>query len=312
MKTIRIANGQGFWGDMLEAPVRQVEAGPLDYLTLDYLAEVTMSIMQKQRSRNPDARLRDGLRALMTRILPQLVVERGIKVVANAGRRESRGVHGSGAAVVSRTLGLQRASPSASSTAMTSSTASTTLIARGERFANMDTGEPLSTVRDRVTRAPTSISARARSSRRSTAARRSSSRAAAPIPGLALGSDDPRVRLEARRLGPPRRRHRSPATSSSAARSAPAATAPTGSRSPTWRTSAIRLSRPTPNGDVRHHQALGTGGRVTRAVIKEQLVYEMGDPHEYITPDCSGRFHHAPALARRRRPRAALRDSRPA
>jgi hypothetical protein len=41
---IRIANGQGFWGDWLEAPVRQVEQGPIDYLVLDYLAEVTMSI----------------------------------------------------------------------------------------------------------------------------------------------------------------------------------------------------------------------------------------------------------------------------
>jgi hypothetical protein len=44
---IRIASGQGFWGDQLDAPRRQVEGGPIDYLMLDYLAEVTMSIMQK-------------------------------------------------------------------------------------------------------------------------------------------------------------------------------------------------------------------------------------------------------------------------
>ena len=43
---VRIASGQGFWGDMLDAPVRQVEGGQIDYLMLDYLAEVTMSIMQ--------------------------------------------------------------------------------------------------------------------------------------------------------------------------------------------------------------------------------------------------------------------------
>jgi hypothetical protein len=41
---IRIANGQGFWGDWLEAPVRLVDQGPIDYLVLDYLAEVTMAI----------------------------------------------------------------------------------------------------------------------------------------------------------------------------------------------------------------------------------------------------------------------------
>ena len=50
---IRIANGQGFWGDWLEAPVRLVEQGPLDYLALDYLAEVTMSILQKQKQADP-------------------------------------------------------------------------------------------------------------------------------------------------------------------------------------------------------------------------------------------------------------------
>ncbi len=48
----RIASGQGFWGDWLEAPVRQVEAGSIDYLVMDYLAEITMSIMQKQRARD--------------------------------------------------------------------------------------------------------------------------------------------------------------------------------------------------------------------------------------------------------------------
>ena len=52
---IRIAAGQGFWGDLPDAPVRQVQDGPIDYLMLDYLAEVTMSIMQKQRARDPNA-----------------------------------------------------------------------------------------------------------------------------------------------------------------------------------------------------------------------------------------------------------------
>ena len=50
---IRIGSGQGYWGDWQEAPLLQVESGPLDYLVMDYLAEVTMSIMQKQKSRNP-------------------------------------------------------------------------------------------------------------------------------------------------------------------------------------------------------------------------------------------------------------------
>ena len=52
---LRIANGQGFWGDSVDAPARLVEEGPLDVLTLDYLAEVTMSILQKLKSRDPRA-----------------------------------------------------------------------------------------------------------------------------------------------------------------------------------------------------------------------------------------------------------------
>ena len=52
-RIVRIAAGQGFWGDWLEAPRRQVEGGPIDYLMLDYLAEVTMSILQKQMQRDP-------------------------------------------------------------------------------------------------------------------------------------------------------------------------------------------------------------------------------------------------------------------
>jgi hypothetical protein len=49
---IRVASGQGFWGDLLSAPVDQVRGGDIDYLMLDYLAEVTMSILQKQKSRD--------------------------------------------------------------------------------------------------------------------------------------------------------------------------------------------------------------------------------------------------------------------
>ena len=65
-----VANGQGFWGDSILGPVRLVHEGPLDYLTLDYLAEVTMSIMQKLSRRDPAGRLRDRLRRMLDRVLP--------------------------------------------------------------------------------------------------------------------------------------------------------------------------------------------------------------------------------------------------
>ena len=55
MKRTIIANCGGFWGDDPAAPRRQVEGGPVNYLVMDYLAEVTMAILQKQRARNRSA-----------------------------------------------------------------------------------------------------------------------------------------------------------------------------------------------------------------------------------------------------------------
>src|ERR1700691_773221 len=81
---IRIANGQGFWGDSPDAPIDQVRRGPIDYLTLDYLAEVTMSILQKQRSRDPEAGYARDFVDVVDRVLPDLVTK-DVRLVANAG-----------------------------------------------------------------------------------------------------------------------------------------------------------------------------------------------------------------------------------
>jgi len=81
---IRIANAQGFWGDSLEAPLEQLRGGPIDYLTLDYLAEVTMSILQKQYARDPKTGYARDFPQMIERGAKE-IVERGVKVVANAG-----------------------------------------------------------------------------------------------------------------------------------------------------------------------------------------------------------------------------------
>ena len=83
-KTVRIANGQGFWGDSVDAPVRLINEGPLDYLTLDYLAEVTMSILQKLYRRDPTRGYATDFIELIRRTLPTLL-EKQVRVVANAG-----------------------------------------------------------------------------------------------------------------------------------------------------------------------------------------------------------------------------------
>ncbi len=81
---IRIASGQGFWGDRFDAPIDQVRKGPIDYLVLDYLAELTMSILQKKKMRNPALGYAEDFVAVMEEILPD-IVEKNIKVITNAG-----------------------------------------------------------------------------------------------------------------------------------------------------------------------------------------------------------------------------------
>ena len=81
---IRIASGQGFWGDRADAPVDQVRKGPIDYLIMDYLAEVTMSIMQKQKMRDPKLGYARDIIPLMKEIIPD-IIDNNIKIITNAG-----------------------------------------------------------------------------------------------------------------------------------------------------------------------------------------------------------------------------------
>ena len=83
-KIIKIANGQGFWGDSSQAPIDLVENADIDYLTMDYLAEVTLSIMQKQKNKNPNAGYARDFILFLNQTLA-MIKEKNIKVVTNAG-----------------------------------------------------------------------------------------------------------------------------------------------------------------------------------------------------------------------------------
>ena len=146
--TIRIAAGQGFWGDLPDAPVSQVERGPIDYLMLDYLAEVTMSIMQKQKARDRTAGYARDFVPLMKQILAACV-ERDIKVIANAG---GVNVEGCAEAVqeTARDLGLHGRLKIGIVTGDDIMDRIDDLLGRRIDLRNMDTGEPLVTVRDRI------------------------------------------------------------------------------------------------------------------------------------------------------------------
>ena len=136
---IRIANGQGFWGDWLEAPVRQIEQGPIDYLGLDYLAEVTMSILQKQKRADPSQGYARDFVALMERVGARLG---SVRVIANAGGVNPRAC---AEAVV-------RAAPGRKVAVVTGDDIYGRLddmLARGVEMRDLDTGEPLASIRER-------------------------------------------------------------------------------------------------------------------------------------------------------------------
>src|SRR2546421_4906346 len=85
MRPVRIGNGCGFWGDNLDAPIVLAEQGRLDYLTLEYLAELTMSILALQKQRDPAAGYATDFLDVLERLAPILKTQPQMRVVTNAG-----------------------------------------------------------------------------------------------------------------------------------------------------------------------------------------------------------------------------------
>jgi len=81
---LRIANCSGFYGDRLLAAREMVDGGPIDFLTGDYLAELTMSILWRTRQRDPDRGYASTFVTQMEHVLGTCL-DRGIKIVSNAG-----------------------------------------------------------------------------------------------------------------------------------------------------------------------------------------------------------------------------------
>ncbi|MBV8818295.1 MAG: DUF1446 domain-containing protein, partial [Acidobacteriaceae bacterium] len=143
---IRIANGQGFWGDSLEAPVEQVRRGPIDYLTLDYLAEVTMSILQKQRMRDPKTGYARDFVEMIGCVLPD-IKSRAIRVIANAG-----GVNPAACRDAVLAIAGNQGIPINVATVAGDDIMDRLddFLARGISLKNMETGAPLDTIRSQV------------------------------------------------------------------------------------------------------------------------------------------------------------------
>lgn len=278
---IRIANGQGFWGDWLEAPVRLVEQGPIDYLVLDYLAEVTMSIVQKQKQADPSLGYARDFPPLIGRIAARMK-ERRVRVVANAG----------GVNPVACAREVKRLAPELKVAVVLGDDVYDRIddfLGRGLDLKNLDTAEPLTVIRPHITSANAYIGA-------------------FPLAeALATGADvviAGRSTDTALALAPmvhefgwrPDQFHLLAAGTIAGHIVECGAQCTGGNCIADWKTIpdfaniGYPIIEAEPDGSfviTKHH---GTGGRVSQDTVKEQLLYELGDPHNYITPDCIADF----------------------
>jgi len=286
-QVVRVAAGQGFWGDWLEAPRRQVEGGPVDYLMLDYLAEVTMSILQKQKERDPRMGYARDFIGAMESVLPA-VVERGVRVIANAG-----GVNPVACAEAIRALAAERGAGGKVRIGVVTGDdllpRLDALIAAGHPLANMETGEPLSTVRERVLSANAYIG--------STPIVEALGRGAQVV--ITGRSTDTALTMAPLRYEfgwAPDDWDRLAAGIIAGHIIECGAQCSGGNCLIDWKNipDLANVGYPIVNGnpdgtfEISKHP--GAGGRISVPSVTEQLVYEMGDPHAYITPDVVADF----------------------
>jgi hypothetical protein len=286
-RIVRVASGQGFWGDWLDAPRRQVEGGPVDYLMLDYLAEVTMSILQKQKERDPRMGYARDFIGAMESVLPA-VVERGVRVIANAG-----GVNP--VACAHAVLDVARARGAAAKLKVGVVTGDDLLprldelIATGHPLANMETGEPLDAVRDRVLSANAYIGstpiveALARGANVVVTGRSTDTALTmAPLRYEFGWAADDWDRLAAGIIAG----HIIECGAQCSG----------GNCLYDWRNVpdlanvGYPIVEASADGTFVITKHPGTGGRINVPSVSEQLVYEMGDPRSYITPDVVADF----------------------
>lgn len=283
---IKIASGQGFWGDLLEAPVQQVTKGNVDYLVMDYLAEVTMSILQKQKNRNPNLGYARDLPELMKKILP-ICVDKKIKVITNGG-----GVNPVACADAILKIAVELNIDKLSIAVILGDDIKDRvdeIIDSGAELNNMETGEPIKIIKDKILSANVYFGA-------------------APIvKALEQGADiviTGRTTDTGLTLAPMIYEFgwKSDDYDLLSAGTIAGHILECGAQSTggnflgDWQSIknmaeiGFPIAEAFPNGEVIITKHNNTGGKVSFETIAEQLVYEIGNPKEYITPDCVADF----------------------
>lgn len=283
---IRIASGQGFWGDLLTAPYDQVTKGPVDYMMMDYLAEVTMSIMQKQKRKDPNLGYAKDLVPLMEKILP-IITKKNIKVITNGGGvnptacrdaifavAKKLGIKGLRIGVVLGDDILDRLDE---------------LKKKGVLLNNMETGDSLDVVREKVMSAnvyfgawPIVEALKQGAQIIITGRTTDTGLTLAPMIYEFGWKQDDWDRIAAGTVAGHILECGGQASG--------------GNFSADWRSVpdlahiGFPIAEAFPNGEVIITKHENTGGLVSRQTVTEQLMYEIGNPANYITPDCVADF----------------------
>lgn len=283
--TVRIANGQGFWGDLPRAPLDQARKGPIDYLVMDYLAEVTMSILHKQKRRDESLGYARDFLEVVDSLLP-LVHQQRFKIIANAGGANPR-------ACQNRVIDLAR-KKNLSGVRVAVVTGDDIierideLHAQNISFAHMETGAPIDSVRSRLVSAnaylgyaPIAQALQANADIVITGRTTDAALTLAPLVYEFGWEPDDWNCLAAGIV---------------AGHVLECGAQASGGNFTDWTDipDLARIGFPIvearANGSFVVTKHDGTGGRVSKATVTEQLVYEIGDPTRYLTPDCTADF----------------------
>ncbi|MCS7166771.1 MAG: acyclic terpene utilization AtuA family protein [Gemmatales bacterium] len=284
-KTIRVGNGCGFWGDQLDAPVFLVERGALDFLTLEYLAELTMSILAQQRQRDAQLGYATDFIEVLDRLCPLWRRQENLRIITNAGGLNPHSC-AERALEVLRRHGLRKRVGIVLGDDILPRLDD--LLRAGYSLAHMDTGEPLSAVRARVVCANVYLGAR-------------------PIvQALEQGADlviTGRVADASLTVAPAVwafgwswEDWDKLASAAIAGHLIECGAQVTGGlftdwqRVPNLADVGYPIAELEADGTFRILKPSDSGGMVTIDTVREQLLYEVGDPAAYITPDVVADF----------------------
>lgn len=287
---LRIANAAGFLGDNLDAPRRLVESTQVDYLTLEHLAELTLSILARLREKNPAEGYAADFLEVLSSLARPLDRQPQLKIITNAGGMNPAACAKEGAKILAA-AGLGDL-PLGVVTGDDLLPRLEELMAAGCEFKNLDTGEPLSALnagdlKSAVVSANAYLGAR-------------------PIAeALARGGRiiiTGRVADASLTLGPVMHEFGwkwddwdKLAAASVAGHLIECGAQVTGGYSVDWKNYDLvdvgyPIAELSEDGGTFITKPEKSGGSVNRRTVIEQLVYEIGDPRHYLTPDVDCNF----------------------